>query len=143
MVVRPGDSVQLAKRGTNYHSKSRLLKLMVDEHHLAVFNTRTVNAAGVPSDVRVAYGPTRIWPSKGSLACTVHMNMEHAVANAWRFTSVHPNGNTGRVPSKHRRDQTVKVLGADYDVKALDDNRAESDRDYDGQSDDDCSDTSV
>jgi hypothetical protein len=74
--------------------------------------------------------------------------MVHAVANALNFTSVHPDGHTGRVPTKHRRNQAVKVLGADYNVKALgdsddDDDLAESVRAYDGQSDDDCSDGSV
>ena len=62
-------------------------------------------------------------------------------------TSVHPDGGTSRVPTKRRRDQAVGVLGDDYDVKALgdsddDDNRAESEGAYDGQSDDDASDAS-
>jgi hypothetical protein len=76
------------------------------------------------------------------------MNMFHAVAYAGSFTGVHPNGGTSRVPTKHRRAQAVKVLGAAYYVKALgdsddDDNRAESEGSYDGHSDDDCSEASV
>ncbi len=149
MVVRPNDSVRPARENKNYHSGGRLLNTMQDSCNLAVFNTRTVDAAGVPSEVRVAYGRRHLWPNKSTAGLRkVHKNMFHAVANAMNYTSVHPDGDTGRVPTKRRRAQAVGVLGDDYHVPALgdsddDDTRSESDGSYEGEPDDDASDASV
>jgi hypothetical protein len=101
MVVRPEDSASFVPvtAAKNYHSGARLMKLLKKGKRLAVFDTKTRDAAGVVSTLRVGYGPKQIWPSKedDKGLCKVHKNMFHAVAYAGDFTSVHPDG-TSRVP---------------------------------------------
>ena len=130
VLVGPGDAIKKYPVSCNAHIEKKLLLAMKDPCTLAVFDVKTVDSAGVPSVVRVAYGPMRLW---SNTLRRVHLSMHQAIACAGHFTHVRPDGHHGRWPTERRRGHAVLVLGEEYHVRCTG-SAKESVGSYDGMS---------
>ena len=138
VLVGPGDAITKYPVSCNAHIEKQLLRAMKDPCTLAVFDVKTVDSAGVPSVVRVAYGPMRLW---SNTLRRVHLSMHQAIACAGHFTHVRPDGHHGRWPTERRRGHAVLVLGDEYHVQCTG-SAKESVGSYDGMSHDDSASSS-